>query len=185
MRIHSGWAAMAAVVEPLEVLDRRRLVCIDDAVPGARQPYHFVEAMELGAAERHLAHCAEISGSRAVEQLQAAVRDLTSRDVTVSRAAILEAGGRPLPELARILASHALIHAAEGEFFRSVFRRACQTLGIPVTGIRAAELVAAPAELCETVNHLGRHLGPPWTQDQKQSALAAFLVLSAHRAALL
>jgi hypothetical protein len=90
-----------------------------------------------------------------------------------------------MPELERILASHPLIHTAEGEFFRKVFSEACEALGIPVTGIREKELTeraqavfkksaaTLPAELAAAA----KHLGPRWSQDQKTAALAAAVVL--------
>ena len=54
--------------------------------------------------------------------------------------AILLASGRALPSLSKILASHALVHTAEGEFFRKVVREACEHCGIPVVGFREREL---------------------------------------------
>ena len=55
-------------------------------------------------------------------------------------AVILLSSARPLPDLKAILTSHALIHTAEGEFFRQAFRGAFEKLEIPVTGIRAHDL---------------------------------------------
>src|SRR5581483_2572851 len=61
-------------------------------------------------------------------------------DYRVVCCGMLLASGGALPSLQKILASHALIHTAEGEFFRSVVREACESLGIPVIGIREREL---------------------------------------------
>ncbi len=182
-RVHSGWAAMVAMADELQVIDRRRITCIDEAVAGAKQPYHFVEKMPLREAERHLADCAAVSNLLALEALHSAVRDLSNVGFTVTVAAILEAAGRPLPDLAGILPSHALIHTAEGEFFRAVFRHACYELKIPVKGIRERDLSSAPPRLRAALQGLGRALGPPWAQDQKFAAMAASMVLSAHAAA--
>ena len=99
--------------------------------------------------------------------------------------AVLLASGRPLPPLAKILASHALIHAAEGEFFREAFSKACESLDVPVTGFRERDLNAsvqttfgkAATRIGQQISTLGRSLGPPWTQDQKMAALAALVVL--------
>jgi hypothetical protein len=173
LRVHSGWAALVAVAHngrAIEVIDRRILKVIEDGVAGAKQPYHYVEAMELAAAEKHLAKCAAASGRLATEGLRNAARDLEKRGFAVTGAAVLFASGRPLPELARTLASHALIHTAEGEFFRDVFCRACGELQIPVARVREKE-VGEPAGL-------RRPDGPPWTQDQKLAAWAACGLLS-------
>ena len=96
------------------------------------------------------------------------------------------AAGRPLPALADILSSHALIHTAEGEFFRRCLREACEGQGIAVTGIRERDLDAranavfgaAAARTQQRIAALGRSLGPPWTQDQKIAALAAWILLA-------
>ena len=40
------------------------------------------------------------------------------------------ASGRTLPALEQILASHPMVHTAEGEFFRKAIREACREIGI-------------------------------------------------------
>jgi len=92
----------------------------------------------------------------------------------------------PLPPLSQILASHALIHAAEGEFFREAFSKACADLDVAVTGFRERDLDEcvqtafgkAAARMRQQISTLGRSLGPPWTTDQKTAALAALIVLA-------
>jgi hypothetical protein len=178
VRAHSGWAALVAVAgKPgsVQVLDRRRIVIADPQAPGANQPYHFAEKLELPAAEKHLASCAAVSERRALAAFRDVVRELNGYEV--AGAAILLASGRPLPSLPEILASHALIHTAEGEFFRQAVRQACERLGICVTGIRERELGDGSALQREIAN-LGKVVGPPWTQDQKMAALAAMMVLA-------
>lgn len=140
-------------------------------MPGAKQPYHYAEQMELRAAEEHLAKCSGVAERMAFTNLGDAIRALAERDYQVTGAAIVLAAGRPLPDLARILASHALIHTAEGEFFRACFLRAGERLGIRVTGIRERDLTESLAPQ--------RPPGPPWTQDQKLAAAAACQVLLA------
>ena len=177
VRAHSGWAALVSVCgKPgsVQVLDRRLIVIADTKVPGANQPYHFAERLELGAAEKHIADCAAVSERLAVAAIGEAVRELKGYEI--SGAAILLASGRALPTLPDILASHALIHTAEGEFFRQTIRQACARLGIGVTGIRERELSEGSASQQEIAN-LGKIVGPPWTQDQKMAAMAAMMVL--------
>jgi hypothetical protein len=95
------------------------------------------------------------------------------------------ASGRALPSLAEILASHALIHAAEGEFFRTIVHQACEAIGIAVTPLRERELEQRAKELLgnkanqikQWISSCGKRLGPPWTQDEKIAALAATLIL--------
>lgn len=178
VRAHSGWAALVSVCgKPgsVQVLDRRRIVIADTKFPGANQPYHFAERLELGAAEKHIAGCAAVSERLAVAAIRDAARELKSYEI--AGAAILLASGRPLPLLPNILASHALIHTAEGEFFRQVIRQGCASLGIAVTGVRERDL-DQDVELLFEIANLGKIVGPPWTQDQKTAALAAMMVLT-------
>ena len=167
-----------------QVLERRRMSVVDGKVAGHAQPYHFAREQPLAQAKKHIVQCAAASLGLAREGLQEVVEKL-SREHRVKGASGLLASGRPLPELERILASHPLIHTAEGEFFRKAFWEACNALGISVTGIREKELEqraqavfrksagALPAELAAAA----KHLGPPWGQDQKAAALAAAVVL--------
>src|SRR5258708_3813215 len=84
-----------------------------------------------------------------------------------------------------ILASHAFIHAAEGEFFRSIVHKACEHLGIAVTPLRERELEERAKEVLgnkatqvkQRILGIGKRLGPPWTRDEKLAALAATLIL--------
>jgi hypothetical protein len=104
-------------------------------------------------------------------------------------AAVLLASGRPLPPLPKILASHALTHAAEGEFFRAAFRNACEALNISVAGFRERDLEErfdstfgkVAARTSRQVSNLGRTAGPPWTRDQKSATLAALIVFATNR----
>jgi hypothetical protein len=188
-RVHSGWAALVAVageaVSP-QVIDRRRIVMVDSTVMGASQPYHFAENLELPDAVQYLAQCEASAAGLVSAALRKMTEELGFRGFQVACCAIVLAAGRPLPDLAAILASHALIHTAEGEFFRRALRQASEGQGIPVTGIRERDLEdraklqfgRAASRVEQSIAGLGRSLGPPWTQDQKTAALAASIVLA-------
>lgn len=172
-----------------EVLLRRRVLIIDPKIAGSTQPYHYVAKKEISVAEKHVNRCASVSGHLAFESLTQLLAELEELGFIPKAAVILLSSARPLPNLQAILASHALIHTAEGEFFRQAFRDAFEKLRIPVTGIRVRDLndcavkafgQAAPG-VQERIDGMGRSLGPPWTKDQKTAALAAAIVL--HRAA--
>lgn len=188
LRVHSGWAAV--VVLGFEngserVLDRRRMKIIDPRATGAAQPYHFAEQLDMAAAIKHLQACSETSAGLALKGLQDLASTIRERGFDMRLAAVLLSSARPLPPLPKILASHALIHTAEGEFFRQAFRDAFQKLDIAVTGVRESELDdQAKAVLGRTadqvkkrIDGLGKILGPPWTHDQKSAALAAAIAL--------
>jgi len=188
VRVHSGWGALVAIAGAHgseEIVERSKITIIDRKAAGAMQPYHYVEKLELDAAEKHLACFSANSNRLALQALSQLSVQLRARGFSLSGAAILLSSARPLPSLEKILASHALIHTAEGEFFRQAFRSAFEHLGIPVTGIRERDLEdhaqktfgRAAAELKKRLDSLGRSLGPPWTKDQKTAALAAVMVL--------
>jgi hypothetical protein len=65
---------------------------------------------------------------------------VTTRAYRVIGCAMLLASGRALPSLQKILASRALIHTAEGEFFRNIVIKACESCHIPLMGIRERAL---------------------------------------------
>jgi hypothetical protein len=191
IRAHSGWAAVVAVSGSpgaVEVIYRRKIVITAPGIEGATQPYHFAQDKSLPAAEKYLDECAAASERLALEGLRETVAETRSHDRLVARCAILLAAGRALPPLPKILASHPLIHTAEGEFFRQSFRRAAGLLKLPVTGIRERELDAcnrkvfgaASESVQREIAALGHSLGPPWTADQKNACLAGLLVLAGH-----
>jgi hypothetical protein len=189
VRVHSGWGALVVIAGPHgeeEIVTRRRVVIINAKAAGAKQPYHYVEAMEIGAAEKHLAKCEQESRRLAFESLNQISAEMQDRGFSLAGSAILLSSARPLPALGRILASHALIHTAEGEFFRQIFRRVFEQLEIPVIGLRERELDEHAfdafgkdaAAVRKSIDDMGRPLGPPWTQDEKLAALSAAIVLA-------
>ena len=186
LRAHSGWAALVAVggsAASPQVLDRRRIEMADD--PEAKQPYHAAEELPLAKARALLDRFARVARERAAAGLGAALADLRAGGYDVVGAIVLTASGKALPGLESILASHALIHTADGEHFRDALAFAGKQHRVPVVRIREKDLVAQAAKalgqsapaLQATVTAWGKPLGPPWTQDQKLSALGAWLGL--------
>jgi hypothetical protein len=187
--MHSGWGALAVLSNSagsLEVIDRRRIAITAPETPGAKQPYHYAATLELKDAEKFICNCFAASERLASAALRELIDELNSRQYCVVGSAVLRASGRPLPPLSKILASHALIHAAEGEFFREAVWKACEGLGVAVTGFRERALDEcaqsafgkAAARMFEQISVLGTSVGPPWTKDQKTASLAALLVLT-------
>ena len=94
--------------------------------------------------------------------------------------------GRSLPALEAILASHALLHTAEGEFYRQALVEAGAHCGLPVLGVKereayeqgAARLGLSVTQIENRIAALGRGIGPPWTQDQKYAALVGWMALT-------
>ena len=115
--VHSGWGAVVAIAGERgteEVLLRRRVVIIDSKIIGSTQPYHYVAKKEISAAEKHLARCASISEQLALKSFTQLSTELAQINFVPKAAVILLSSARPLPDLQAILASHPLIHTAEG-----------------------------------------------------------------------
>jgi hypothetical protein len=189
LRAHSGWAALVALAgdgTSVEVIDRRRVLMTDPRRALSKQPYHEAEDLPLEKAARLLGGYSKKARELAGHALKDVVTDLRGRGYRPVGSGLLLASGRPLPKLEAILASHALIHTADGEHFRDALAHASEDNGLPVTRIaerdlraRAEGALAQPsARLQAMVAALGRGLGPPWTQDQKLAALAAWILLA-------
>jgi len=187
IRTHSGWGAVVVVAGSpgaIDVVHRRKIVITPPDIQGASQPYHF--AKSLPDAASYLAQCAAASERLASSALHETLLEARRLHKVVGCCAILLAAGRSLPALPKILASHPLIHTAEGEFFRQSFWRAGERLNLQVMGIRERELDeysgkvfgAATDSVQQEIAGLGNTLGPPWTADQKNACLAALLALA-------
>ena len=178
--------AISGDTDSIEIIDRKRIVTTDPSIPGARQPYHRAANLGLPESERYLANCTAVSERLALAAVGDMVRELEERKYRIVGAAILLASGRPLPPLSNILASHPLIHTAEGEFFRDGVRKACEQLEISVTAIRERDLdeqaktaFGKAADRTQTrISSLGSSVGPPWTKDHKTATLAASIILA-------
>jgi hypothetical protein len=178
-RVHSGWAAMVAAAGAVDdpyVVERRRIVIADAAMVGSKQPYHAAAELPPDEAEAFVRTAVESARMLAGAAIADAVERLRLEGCKVVACAVLTAAGRSLPDLAGILASHALIHTAEGEMFREAAAWGARECGLPVRSIREKDI---DAERLRRVQHLGKVLGPPWTSDQKLATVAALLALEA------
>jgi hypothetical protein len=188
-RVHSGWAAAVVVSGPADapvVVDRRRIELVKTFTYTFRQPFHTAEKMPRPDAGKFIRDVQSEAKRLALTSLRALQKDLAEADFKIVRGALLMASGRALPHLEHILASHALIHTADGELFRDSLRAACAVRNLRLERIREKELFAAastvlgvqPAALKRRVAALGKALGPPWSQDEKFAALGAWLTLA-------
>lgn len=180
--------AVTGAFPSLTILERRRIEIADPKLAGSKQPYHAAERLKLPEAEKLLARCTESSQCLAHESVNGGLRELAARGHQVVACGIPVGSGRPLTTLAATLASHALIHTAEGELFRNIIARTCEKSGVAVMRIKEKELLAraasefgvSPDKLQPTLTELGRAVGAPWTQDEKYATLVACLALAAH-----
>jgi len=191
-RVHSGWTALVSLAlekgRPV-VLARKRPHLVATFSYTFRQPYHTAAKMSVEEAVAFLEGQQAEARHLAVAALEAVQEDVGQQGYQLTRAALLTASGRALPELAKILTSHSLIHTADGEFFREAILHAGAQCKFGVTTIKDRELLATassklrrePAALLKLLTALGKPLGGPWTQDEKFAALAAWLAISTLR----
>lgn len=187
-RVHSGWAAMVVVCLEkggARALGRERVHLVETFSYRLRQPYHTAEKLPLAEAREFVAGVEKESQKLAYQAIQVMRAELQKQSIELTRCALLLASGRALPSFENILASHALIHTADGELFREALSSAATRSGLETIKIREKELLSIgartlrmqPAALLRRVTELGKLLGAPWSQDEKFAALAAWLAL--------
>lgn len=191
-RAHSGWAAVVAVRVDQGVpvvLARQRVHLVETFTYEFRQPYHTAKKMSPGEGREFVSRMraeARRLAYRAVGELESRTQE---QGVKLTRCGLLLASGRTLPELDKILASHALIHTADGELFREALLHASARCGLRDFRVKERELLdragrafrLRPADIMRRVTELGRSLGSPWSQDEKFATIAAWLALGASR----
>jgi hypothetical protein len=188
-RVHSGWAVTVVLCGPPDlplVVDRRRIQLVKTFTYIFRQPHHTAEKMAGKDAAKFISSMRSESARLALSSLRSLQEDLTEQSYRIARGALLLASGRVLPKLEQILASHALIHTADGELFRDALRAACTRSRLPLEAIREKELFEVASKILglgtgaikRRIAEFGKSFGPPWTQDEKFAALAAWLTLA-------
>ena len=186
LKAHSGWAALIVIGKSggeYIVIDRRRVELVEEA--WARQPYHAADELEPQEA-RGLVKCGVDSARRiALREIKLLLKREKARGNSVTGCAVLV--GSPMPDWStdEILAVHFRMHQAEGVLFRDALAGATRKIGLRLVAIPEKELAktaqstlgASMGELTTTLAQLGKSVGPPWTKDQKDAALAAMVAL--------
>ena len=187
-RLHSGWTALVVVALrgnfPL-VLGRARPHLVNSFTAEFRQPYHTAKKLALEDAPAFVERVRGEAQDLASEAIDSIAAGLLKQSMNVKACGLLLGSGRPLPAFPKILASHALIHTAEGELFRAAVFEAAKSRGIKTLTIKESEVMATaseilrlkPEQIAERLAQTGRSLGSPWTQDEKLATLAAALSL--------
>jgi hypothetical protein len=152
------------------IIERRRVALCDEALP--RQPFHAVaEAGAPRAVIEAVRHEAATAATAALASLTIAAA--TAAPGAVVAAVAVLARPRHLPDdLDRVLASHALLHAAEGALYEQAVLDAAQRAA-PVAATVHPRLTPSPE-----IDALGRRIGPPWQKDHKLAAMAALTLLA-------
>lgn len=174
--VHTGWAeAVAAGTRKgdIHVVLRTRLQLIDPNLP--RQAYHAAKGMPAAKAQALVDEVAADAHRQARRALEAVPAEIDGE----VRGLGLIGEAKSIPtDVAKVLASHALMHAAEGEMYRQALVDAANALDLRVQRIPTHAL---DTEMDDALSRLGRALGPPWRKDHKQATLAALAALGYRR----
>lgn len=187
-RVHSGWAAMVAVYVEKgapRVVARERVHLVETFTYRFRQPYHTAEKLPLGEAREFVRGVEKESQELAYRAIRSIQSELHKQDIELTRCALLLASGKALPSFENVLASHALIHTADGELFREALSCGAKRCGLEMVRIKEKELLdraqqtlrVQPAVLLRRVTELGKPFGSPWSQDEKFATLTGWIAL--------
>lgn len=185
-RPHTGWATvvtLAGDAAAAVVVDRRRLDLSDPLGPD--QAYHAARELPLGEAAELVRRAETAAQEAAVQGLGALAEMLRQEGHELVGAGLPVTAARVAPTLQQALASHVLLHSAEGALFREALMAAAHSHEITVVQIPARELTGRAKRalhhdqgLDEALTELGLNVGPPWRKEEKDAALAAWLALA-------
>jgi hypothetical protein len=184
---HTGWAAAVAVAGPRDaprVAAKVRVTLATTFEAGA--VFHAGQGLAVEEARAFIEASEERFVALARVAVAALLAELRGRGLEPVAGAVLVGADRPLPALETILRSHALVHAAEGAFYRQVIGLACEACRLPAARVPARDLVDRAArtvrlpedEVLGLLDEAGRASGRPWAKDQKDAALAAWITLA-------
>jgi hypothetical protein len=155
------------VVSMAAVVERRHVNLAGSGPPRTVQPYHAARGrgLDLLDAQQAIEHAA----SRAREFAVSAIREALGQHNIVA-CGVGHDPNQKRPPLAKILASHPLLHTAEGLLFRTAIADAAAECGLTVVAVPERDLSAQPA--------VARPHGTPWRQDEKLATAAALIALA-------
>ena len=166
-------SAVAVAVAPGGGFARRWAV--DLSAPGTPvQLFHAAAGLPAAEVERFVRVGVDAVGAVAAARLRDLV-DALGGEVVVA----VVTGDHPVPEdtpVARILAVHALMHAAEGELYRDALLDAAAAHGLPGYEVhRGPAEQRLAADLAAAVARIGAAAGRPWRKEQKLATVAALV----------
>ena len=187
-RAHSGWTAMVGLgleKNQPRVLVRARPKLVQEFTYEFRQPYHTAEKMPMDRAREFVSEIESAATRLAENAIRTVQQDLRKQGYEVRCMGLPLRSARPLPSLEKILLSHPLVHTADGELFRRALIRASEQCHISGLTLAERELVTIACktlkvdknDLLARLAKLGKPIGPPWSQDEKFAAMAAWLAL--------
>ncbi len=189
LRVKSGRAIAVVLQGPAEspvVVRSTIMLLAPPGKPAPWQPFHPVMDLpwkDAVAATRGAAKEARAAATRAVRELQREARELglELQGAGIVTGSILDPAQIPNP--------HIRAHAAEGRFFREAAERGAAACGLAhrtfaqkaLYSTAARELGCPVESLRPKLTALGAKNFKPWAADEKEAALAAWVVLASRR----
>lgn len=164
------------------VLAKTEIKLVDPKIPETAQPYHVVMELPWEESQRAVQKFARAIERVAKKALADLVKHQTASGTSVRGVGIV---GAPDRDLARIGNFHIRAHAAEGVLFRKVLHLAADANGLKwrlfsdkgFEQLTKSELGEKASRTKRQISELGRTVPAPWRADEKQAALAAWLML--------
>ena len=168
------------------VIFRGRAELGDPAGRVRRNVYQAARGLEPAEAAAHVEAAERIAAEQAAAALERTVGDARDQGAVVRSCAVVVGTFSARARLESILASHALAHAAEGRLYQGALLKGAESRGLDAIAIPRrsiweqgeAALGVAQDELRHWIDQLRREVGPPWAEDQKLAALAAWIALA-------
>jgi hypothetical protein len=165
------------VVTGDEVVLRRRAELADPAGRVKKNAYQAARSLEAAAAAELVAAAEQVAAERATAEIARTIREAKDEGADVRSCAVVVGSATRAPPLDSILRSHALAHAAEGRLYQKALLNGAEACGLETVAVSRRSL-SEERELRTWVDGLRRELGPPWAEDQKLAALAAWIALA-------
>jgi hypothetical protein len=185
LKARTGRAILVAVggSPDLQVLERSEMRLLPE---GAMAPYHAAEGLPSRAAQKSVERDIAAARRLAEQGIRSANKSLTAAGHAVCGCGVLIGDGMPAWSTDEIIAVHVRMHHAEGELFRNVLVHGGKACGLSVVTLpektafdaAAHALGISRSELDSRLAALGKTIGPPWANDQKQAAAVALVALA-------
>lgn len=177
---HAGWAVAVTVAPGGEVIDRRRLVLLDPALP-CLPHHHDAQGLPLDEAEQLIARVRASAEACSAEALGGIATSVAVPIVAVS----LRACPALPPTLAERLGNYRAQCVADSVMYREILAAAATERGWSVAwhdrrrvlGEAARTLGTNERGLAASLAEIGARLGPPWQADHRVATAAAIVAL--------
>jgi hypothetical protein len=164
------------------VVSKTEIKLTDPKIPETFQPYHQVMDLPWEQSQRAARTFIRPIEGVARKALANMCQELQAKGLKVKGVCVVGSKDR---DLARIGNYHIRAHAAEGVLFRSVLELGAGSNGLKWQSFSdrdferaaAARLGAKYSKIKKSLDSLRRSVAAPWRADEKQAAMAAWIVL--------